>query len=86
VTWFWFIVGPLVIVLAALTLIDLFKRGQGAWYLALWTLLIVLLPVIGALAYWIARRPTAKDAEAAYLAQADRRRESKQLPIDRSGY
>jgi hypothetical protein len=73
------------IALAAVTLVDLFRHPYGGWAKAAWTLFIVFLPVIGSLAYWIARRPSANEAELAYQAQADMRRQTQRLPIDRSG-
>jgi hypothetical protein len=79
------IVIPFLIALAAATLVDLFRHSHSGWAKAAWTLFIVLLPVIGSLAYWIARRPVDNEAELAYQAQADMRRQSQRLPIDRSG-
>ena len=84
--WLWFLVVPFLIALAVLTLVDVFRRHVGGWALAAWVLFIVCVPVIGSIAYWIARPAGANAAEDAYLAQADMRRQSKQLPIDRSGY
>jgi hypothetical protein len=86
VTWFWVLVVPILIVLAALTLIDMFRRGgRSGGAMAAWTVFIVCLPVIGAFTYWITRKPPEDEAEQAYLAQTDLRRESQRLPIDRSG-
>jgi hypothetical protein len=52
-------------------------------------LLVILVLVVAGLivGYFVTRRPPrAGEAEEAYLAQADLRRESAQRPIDRSGY
>jgi hypothetical protein len=85
-TWFVVIVVPLLIVLAALTVVDVFRTVNGGLAVTGWVVLVVLLPVVGAFIYWVTRRGKPDDAEQAYLAQADIRRERAQLPIDRSGY
>ena len=85
-TWFVIVVVPLLIVLAALTIVDVFRNAYGGWAIAGWVVLVILLPVIGSLLYWLTRRGKPEDAEQAYLAQADVRRERARLPIDRSGY
>lgn len=85
-TWFWVLVVSILIVLAALTLIDLFRRGgRSGGAMAAWTIFIVCLPVIGAFTYWVTRKPAENEAEQAYLAQTDLQRERGRLPIDRSG-
>jgi len=85
VTLLWVLVVPFLIVLAAVTIFDLFRHPYGGWAKAAWVLFIVLLPVIGSLAYWITRRPPENEAELAYEAQADVRRQAQRVPIDRSG-
>jgi hypothetical protein len=85
VTLFWILVIPFLIALAAATIVDLFRHAYGGWAKAAWVLFIVCLPVIGSLAYWIARRPAENEAELAYQAQADMRHQTQRMPIDRSG-
>jgi hypothetical protein len=85
-TWLVVIIVPLLIVLAALTVVDVFRNVSGGMAIAGWVVLVVVLPVIGSLIYWLTRRGEPDAAEQAYLAQADLRRERAQLPIDRSGY
>jgi hypothetical protein len=86
VTLFWILVIPFLLVLASVTLVDLFRHPYGGWAKAAWCIFIVCLPVIGSLAYWIARRPERGEAERVYQAQADMRHQAHQAPIDRSGF
>ncbi|MDA0181368.1 PLDc N-terminal domain-containing protein [Solirubrobacter phytolaccae] len=85
-TEFLIIVTPFLIVLAALSIVDLFGRDYGGWAITAWVACIVCFPVLGSLAYWLTRRAAPESAEQVYLAQADLRRERERLPIDRSGY
>ena len=85
-TLFWIIIVPLLIVVAALTIADVFRHPYGGWAKAVWVLFIVLLPIIGSIAYWIARKPAEDELEQAYRAEAALRAEAQRLPIDRSGF
>jgi len=85
VTLFWIIAVPFLIVLAALTIVDVFRHPYGGWAKAAWVLFIAVLPVIGSLVYWISRKPAEDAAERAYRAEADVRRDLQHSPIDRSG-
>lgn len=53
------------IMLWAMTCMDLFQRDMNGWLVALWLLTIFVLPFIGVLCYWIFRPMTltAKDKE-----------------------
>lgn len=48
----------------AFTLIDIFMRDMSGWAKALWVLAVLLLPLLGMLAYFIVR-PVTKEDEAA---------------------
>jgi hypothetical protein len=49
------------VVIWALTLIDLFRRDWGSGKKAAWALIMLIVPVIGVLAYLIVRPPSAAD-------------------------
>jgi hypothetical protein len=79
---FWFLVTPFLIILAVVTIVDVVRHRQG-WSIAGWTLLVILLPVIGSLIYWLTRKAAPVDAEEVYMAQQDRHYQSAHKPIDR---
>ena len=68
---FLFLIAPVVVLVAAFTLIDVFKYHHGGWATAGWVVLIVVLPLVGACIYWVARKATPREVEAAYLADRD---------------
>jgi hypothetical protein len=55
------IIGILWVVIWALTLIDLFRRDWSTGRKALWALIMLVLPVVGIIAYLIVRPPSSAD-------------------------
>jgi hypothetical protein len=68
---FWFVVAPIAIIIAAITLVDVFRAHHGGWTTAAWVLLIVVLPFVGSIIYWFVRKPPQSEVDAAYLAERD---------------
>lgn len=54
---------------------DIIRSHRSGWGVAGWLLLVCILPVIGALAYF-AMRPTHDDPEKAFMAQQDLQRQA----------
>jgi uncharacterized membrane protein YcjF (UPF0283 family) len=61
------------IMLWAMTCMDLFQRDMNGWLVALWLLTIFILPFLGVFCYWIFRPMTltAKDKERQQAAMED---------------
>jgi hypothetical protein len=72
-TLFWALVTPIVIVMDIVTIVDVVRRRLRIGPTIGWIVLIIILPFVGVLIYWIARKPAPDDAEQAYLADASRR-------------
>jgi uncharacterized membrane protein YbhN (UPF0104 family) len=66
-------VGFLALVLAVVTIVDLVRHDHSGWATVGWIVLIVILPFIGSLAYWVARPASKREVEQAYLAEAEYR-------------
>lgn len=71
---FWLIVAVIAIIVAAITLVDLFRHRRGGWATAGWALLVVILPLVGSVLYWATRQYSPEEAEEAYRAESDLRR------------
>jgi Phospholipase_D-nuclease N-terminal len=63
-----FILLPL-LVIWAVGLIDIFRRDLPRGTTAAWVLIVVLLPVIGTITYFVLRKPTEKEIEQARQAR-----------------
>jgi hypothetical protein len=67
-----FILIPLVIVWA-LGIVDIVRRPLSAAHTVGWILLVVLLPLIGTLVYFLLRKPTEEEILSDQAAAAERR-------------
>jgi hypothetical protein len=80
------IITPFLVILAVLTVVDIIRKVNGGWNIAGWVAIVLILPVIGPVIYWVTRRAAPDAAEQAYLAQAEAHRDLQRAPIDRSGF
>ena len=59
------------ILLWGAAIVDLIRGQHSGWSIVGWMVLILVLPIIGPLIYFAARKPTRDDVDQAYLAQRD---------------
>ena len=64
-----FILVPLGIVWV-LGVVDIVRSHRSGWTTVGWLLAVILLPVIGTLAYWLTRKPTEREIRRAQQAAA----------------
>jgi hypothetical protein len=69
-----FILVP-VLVIWAVGLVDIFRRDLPRGTKAAWVLIVVLLPVVGTITYFVLRQPSEKEIRQAQQAAATRRGE-----------
>ena len=74
-TFVWvFILIPLLIVWA-LGIVDITRRDMSRSSKAAWILIVVLLPFVGTLTYFLMRKPTEAEVRRSMQARAERRQE-----------
>ena len=78
----WVCVGFILLIVWVLTIVDLVSAHLPMGKTAAWLLLILLLPFVGAIAYWATRKPKEGDADAQYLAEAEARHSRASQPFD----
>jgi hypothetical protein len=78
----WGTMGILVLIVWAITIYDIIRRRLGGKQTALWLLLVIILPFIGALIYWATRKETPDDVEAYVAADAALRAENRAQSVD----
>jgi hypothetical protein len=59
----WIAIGIALAAVWVITVFDILRRHLGAGKTAAWLLIVILLPFIGALAYWVMRKPTAEEVQ-----------------------
>jgi hypothetical protein len=75
VSLFWTLIVICVVIIWVITLIDLFRRHLGAGPTAGWLIIVILLPFVGAVAYWIVRKPSSEEVAHSMQVQGDIQRE-----------
>jgi ABC-type transport system involved in cytochrome c biogenesis permease component len=65
--------------------VDVIRRGGSGLRIAGLLVLILVLPVLGPLLYFIFRRPDATSPEAIHMAQEELRREAARRPVGPTG-
>jgi hypothetical protein len=65
------IVAVLLAVIWVVTAFDIFRRHYSGWTTFGWIALVVVLPFVGSLLYWVLRKPSAEEIERQRLAEAD---------------
>jgi hypothetical protein len=80
--------GIFAIVLLAVwivTIVDIFQRRIGAGKTAAWLLIVIVLPFVGSIFYWVMRKPPADEAQRLYDNERALRESAQRRPVD-SGY
>jgi len=80
-TFVWWALGVLLLVVVVITLVDIVRRGGGTWSIIAWSAVVILLPFIGSIAYWAMRRPSDAEVEQGRLADEDVRRAAARRPV-----
>ena len=81
-TLFLAIITPFLIILAVVTLVDLFRHDYDGWLKVAWIAFIVLIPVIGSVAYWVTRQRRRRQTPR----RPTRRRRLGDIHRERSGF
>ena len=79
-TFLWIVSACVLAAVWVLTIVDIVRHRYSTGATIGWLALILLLPFLGAIIYWLIRTPTAEEAEAAYLAESDFRRGASPRP------
>lgn len=78
----WFVIGATLLVVWVITIVDIIRRHLGGKKTVAWLLLVLILPFIGAIAYWATRKPEPGEAEYFADVDAQRRYEAQHRPFD----
>ena len=79
------IVGAMLLAVVVGTLVDVFRQDHSTGARVAWVVVVLVLPFVGSLIYWIARKPEPPDAEQLYRLEAEQRRAAAHRPFDSTG-
>ena len=78
----WVTVGVALVIVWAITIVDVIRRHLGAQRTAAWLLIVIILPFVGSLLYWLLRKPESGELERAADAQRSLREDVQRRPFD----
>lgn len=73
------------ILLWGCALLDLIRGDHSGWGIVGWMVVILVLPIIGPMIYFAARKPTRHDVDEQYLAQRALQQEAARRPVGGPG-
>ena len=84
-TLLWIIIAVAVAAAWLLGVIDIFKRRLGMKHTVAWLLIVLIMPVLGTILYWVLRDPDPGDLRRAEAAQRELRQSRHDRPFDSTG-
>jgi hypothetical protein len=79
------VVGIALLVVWALTIWDMLRQRLGGGKTAAWLLIVILLPFIGSVLYWVLRKPTPEEVEQRLASDRALRESEARGPFDSTG-
>jgi type VI protein secretion system component VasK len=80
-TFVWAILGFLLLIVWVVTIVDILRSHLDGKHTAAWLLIVVLLPFVGAIGYWVMRKPSGDEVRQAALAEQAQREEARRRPV-----
>jgi hypothetical protein len=85
-TLIWAAIAVAVAVMWGIGIVDIVRRHLGAKKTTAWLLVVLILPVLGTILYWVLREPDAGDLERAEAAQRAQRQSRHDRSSDTTGF
>jgi uncharacterized protein (DUF58 family) len=85
-TFIWITLTVLVVIVWTIGVVDLFRRRLDFKHTIAWLLIVLILPILGTILYWVLREPDARDLERAEAAQRDLRHSRHERGFDSTGF
>lgn len=80
------VLGLVLLAIWGITVWDIVKSHLGAGKTAAWLIIVILLPFIGALLYWILRKPQGDEVQRQYDNEIAMRESRRHRPADSGSY
>ena len=76
----WSLIGFVVLIIVVLTIVDIVRRHLGAAATTAWILIVILVPIIGSIIYWVMRKPSQDEIDKAVAGDAELRAQAHRRP------
>ena len=77
----WVTLALAVLIVWVLSLYDIFRSQLGGQRTAAWVLLVLILPIVGSIVWWVRRKPEPGEAQRTADAERARRDEAARRPL-----
>jgi len=84
-TFIWIVIATAVAVVWVLGIVDIVKRRLDGKRTVAWLLIVLLLPILGTILYWVLREPDPGELRRAEAAQRELRHQRHDQPFDSTG-
>ena len=85
-TLIWATIGIMIAIAWAIGVVDIFRRHLNAKRTVAWLLIVLIMPILGTILYWVLREEDAGTLERTAAAQSDLRHARHDRPFDSSGF
>lgn len=82
----WVAITVVVAVMWGIGIVDIVRRHLGAKKTVAWLLIVLILPVLGTILYWVLREADADDLQQVEAAQRSHRESRNDRPFDSTGF
>jgi hypothetical protein len=81
----WWMIAVAVVIVWAISVVDIVRRHLGGGRTAAWLLIVLILPFLGSVIYWALRKPEPDEIKRTADAERDRREQAQRRPFDSTG-
>jgi hypothetical protein len=85
-TLIWITIGVAVAVAWGIGVVDIIRRHLDVKHTVAWLLIVLIMPILGTILYWVLREPDPGDLERATAAQESLRQGRQDRPFDSTGF
>jgi Phospholipase_D-nuclease N-terminal len=82
----WITLSVLVVIVWLIGVVDIFRRRLSVMHTIAWLLIVLILPLLGTILYWVLRQPEPGELERTEAAERDIRRSRRDRPFDSTGF
>ena len=85
-TLLWAIIGLAILIAWGLGVVDIFRRHLDAKHTVAWLLIVLIMPILGTILYWVLREEDPGTLERKAAAESELRRSRHDQPFDSTGF
>jgi hypothetical protein len=85
-TLIWAVIGIVIAIAWGIGVVDIFRRHLDAKHTVAWLLIVLIMPILGTILYWVLREEDAGTLERKAAAESELRHARHDRPFDSTGF